>query len=98
MNLTLDKLRLLRREREYSQEYMAYRLDISQKAYSDIESGKTKLKNDILLKLSNIFEISPAKICPISSECSFHSINQDKHTKLVEYLLKNGIEFPSEYI
>lgn len=35
------KIRKLRELRNYNQEYMSQKLDISQKAYSDIEQGTT---------------------------------------------------------
>ena len=39
-----ENLRKIRRDKNYSQEYLANLLNISQKAYSDIEQGKTSLK------------------------------------------------------
>ncbi|MBC7912908.1 MAG: helix-turn-helix transcriptional regulator [Pyrinomonadaceae bacterium] len=52
------KIRLLRLEREYSQSYMAYRLQISQKSFSKIENGKTALTVKRLYDISNILEVS----------------------------------------
>lgn len=98
MSKNINKIRKVRRAKELSQEYMAFELDISQKAYSDIECGKTKLKNETLMKISNILEVSPSEICPLSFECSYRKEIKDKHHLLVEYLLKNDIDFPSEYI
>ncbi|WP_010249263.1 helix-turn-helix domain-containing protein [Myroides injenensis] len=80
----------------FSQEYVALKLGISQKAYSDIESGKTKLKTDVLNEIAKILEISPFSVCPIACECS-NEIEM-KHKELVAYLMKNGIEFPIELI
>lgn len=83
-----------RKELGYSQEYVALKLGLSQKAYSDIESGKTKLKNDVLNQIAIILEISPAKICPISCDCT--SELERKHENLVEYLKKEQIDFPKD--
>ncbi|WP_240668967.1 helix-turn-helix domain-containing protein [Flavobacterium columnare] len=44
-----ENLRRLRREKNFSQEYIANLLEISQKAYSDIEQGKTTLKSETIL-------------------------------------------------
>ena len=44
------KLRKIRRVKDLTQEYIAFELGISQKAYSDIEQGKTKMREDLLLK------------------------------------------------
>ncbi|MDR2222047.1 MAG: helix-turn-helix transcriptional regulator [Flavobacteriaceae bacterium] len=89
-----EKIKTRRKELGYSQEYVALKLGLSQKAYSDIESGKTKLKNDVLNQIARILEISPAKICPISCDCT--SEIERKHEDLVEYLRKERIEFPKD--
>ncbi len=47
-----EKLRKLRIEKGYSQEYMAAKLGLSQSAYSKIERGKTKLTIERLERLS----------------------------------------------
>lgn len=47
----LETLRRVRREKDFSQEYIAEKLNLTQKAYSDIENGKTTLKSDIILIL-----------------------------------------------
>ena len=59
----LETLRKVRREKNLSQEYMAEKLEITQKAYSNIENGKTTLKNDILLKLAKILDLNPDDLC-----------------------------------
>ena len=41
-----ENLRHLRREFDYSQEYVANLLSISQKTYSNIEQGKIKVEPD----------------------------------------------------
>ncbi|MBK8502552.1 MAG: helix-turn-helix transcriptional regulator [Saprospiraceae bacterium] len=59
-----ETIRQYRIVRGYSQEYVAHQLDISQKAYSKIERGETKLTIDRLLKLSRIMEIPRAALYP----------------------------------
>ena len=54
-----ENLRKIRRDKNYSQEYIANLLNISQKAYSDIEQGKTSLKYEMIIKLTSILNISP---------------------------------------
>ncbi len=90
------KIRARRKELGYSQEYVALKLEISQKAYSDIESGKTKLKSDVLNAIASILEISPYEICPISCDCT--SDLQSKHEKLLDYLYENEIDFPENLV
>ncbi|MBB1138261.1 helix-turn-helix transcriptional regulator [Myroides sp. WP-1] len=91
-----EKMRTRRKELGFSQEYVAMKLNISQKAYSDIESGKTKLKNDVLNEIAIILEISPFEICPIACDCT--SDLQTKHGRLIEYLQEKDINFPEDLI
>jgi transcriptional regulator with XRE-family HTH domain len=55
----------IRKRREglsYSQEYMAMRLNISQKGYSKIELNVVKLTADRLLEICDILEIDVAEV------------------------------------
>lgn len=57
-----EKIRLLRREMEYSQEYMAFMLNISQNAYSRLENGKTPLTVNRLFEICTLLGISPGEL------------------------------------
>jgi transcriptional regulator with XRE-family HTH domain len=92
----LEILRQVRRERNLSQEYMAEELNITQKAYSDIENGKTILKNDVILKLVNILDLSPKDLCSISSSCN--SVNKIRYEELFELLIENNISIPNHLL
>ena len=50
-------IRLARKEKNYSQEYVALRLNISQSYYGRIENGKVNLDLKILNKILEILEI-----------------------------------------
>ncbi len=52
-----DNIRIIRQKKGYSQEYIAYRLKISQQAYSLIENKAEKTTLEKLLKISKILEI-----------------------------------------
>ena len=56
--MTGQKLRLLREYRNYSQEYIAEKLGITQNAYSRIENNQTRLTAERLEKLAAILKIS----------------------------------------
>lgn len=60
--LIATKIRTLRRNREYSQEYMAIMLHISQNAYSRLENGKTPLTLDRFYEVCQILQIKPAEL------------------------------------
>ena len=53
-----ERVKNVREQRNFSQQYVSSKLGISQKAYSKIETGETKLSVDNLLKLSEILETS----------------------------------------
>lgn len=76
---------------------MAFEMGISQKAYSDIENSKVKINLDILNKISGILDIKPSDICSISHKCGTNDF-EDKYHDLVEYMRKNNITIPKEYL
>jgi len=53
-----EKIRQVRRTKDYSQQFMADRLGISQNAYSKLESGKTPIHLDRLCEVSVLLDIS----------------------------------------
>ena len=60
--MTGQKLRLLREFRNYSQEYIAEKLGITQHAYSRIENNLTKLTAERLERLAVILNIPPLEL------------------------------------
>lgn len=56
------KIRDIRLERNYSQEYLAIRLAISQNAYSKIELGYTKLTLERLLQIADVLEVETMRL------------------------------------
>ena len=50
-------IRTKREKRNYTQEYLAYKLSISQNAYSKIELGYTKITLERLFQIAEILEI-----------------------------------------
>jgi len=53
------KVKRIREIRNYSQEYMAEKLGISQEAYSRLETGKTKMDLQRMNNIASILEIDP---------------------------------------
>jgi transcriptional regulator with XRE-family HTH domain len=62
MKELLEKIRNLRVNLNYTQEYVAYCLGITQKAYSKIESGKSQLTVERLIQLTTIYGIRPSDL------------------------------------
>jgi transcriptional regulator with XRE-family HTH domain len=92
----LETLRNRRRELDYSQDYIAEKLGISQRAYSDIENGKITIKNKARLKLAKILNINPEDICPIANSCC--NIHKTKNEELITLLTQNKIEIPEHLL
>lgn len=53
-----NRIKELRRKHDFSQEEVAERLNMSQNAYSQIESGKTKLDIERLCQVAEFYKIS----------------------------------------
>jgi len=64
MNDLGEKIRLQRLTKRYSQEYMAFCLDISQPAYSKIENGETDLTIKRIYEIAEVLEVSPFIFLP----------------------------------
>lgn len=95
------KIRKVRSQKDLTQEYLAHMLDISQKSYSDIENGKTKLRCGILYKISKVLDVNPHEICPISKSCNHNKQKLDlehKYIDLIKYLIKNDIDIPIQFL
>ncbi|WP_210151443.1 helix-turn-helix domain-containing protein [Chryseobacterium sp. M5] len=93
MKICGQNIRKMRRDRDLTQEYMAFEMGISQKAYSDIENSKVKINLEILTKISNILNIKPSEICSISHKCGTNDY-EDKYNELIEYMKQNNIALP----
>ncbi|QEM07213.1 helix-turn-helix transcriptional regulator [Mucilaginibacter rubeus] len=66
MDTTGNKIRLQRQMKNYSQQYMAFMLEISQPAYSKIERDETELSLRRVYEIAEILEIDPFKLMPPS--------------------------------
>jgi transcriptional regulator with XRE-family HTH domain len=97
MKVCGQNIRKIRRSKDFTQEYMAFEMGISQKAYSDIENSKVKINLEILTKISTILDIKPSDICSISHKCGIDTY-EDKYQDLLEYMKKNNISIPKEFL
>lgn len=64
MNSIGEKIRIQRLIKNYSQQYMAFMLDISQAAYSNLERDETELTVRRIYEIAEILEISPFILLP----------------------------------
>lgn len=57
-------IRKIRTQKGYSQEYMAYELNISQKTYSNIENNKSPLTIEMIEKIATLLDVSFIDLLP----------------------------------
>lgn len=91
MSCCQENIRNIRRNNNLSQEFIAFELGISQKAYSDIENGKTILKLEVLEKLSIILDTNLYDLCSHAHICDY-SLKQENE-RLKKLLKENNIDF-----
>jgi transcriptional regulator with XRE-family HTH domain len=72
-----EKIRIQRTIKKFSQQYMAFMLDISQAAYSKIERAETLPSLPRIYAIAEILEISPFELMPkpkYDSAINLHAI------------------------
>lgn len=91
--IAAQHIKELRIEHNYSQEYLANELDISQKTYSNIENGKTKLNLDHLIKLSKVFNMDMMGLFDVLSSADAKTIKNIKreHPKIKAKHIYHGV-------
>ncbi len=57
MKHVCQNIRKLRINREWSQEYVAFNLQMSQSSYAKLESGQSKMSVDRLYQLAELFKL-----------------------------------------
>lgn len=70
------KIRKLRELKGFSQEYMAGRLSVSQRAYSKLERNETKLDWNKITEISSILEIKPMDLVSFDDNLIFNNCSQ----------------------
>jgi len=74
------KIRKVRQLKDYSQEYVANLLKISQRAYSKIESGETKISDSRINEISKVLEVKPSKLCSFDESSIFENCMQPRQS------------------
>jgi len=73
-----EKIKTFRELKNFTQEYMAEKLGISQAAYSKIESGATKLSYSKIVDIAKVFEVQVEELLAFDSQKYFNSFNNVK--------------------
>ena len=69
-----SKMKLLREIHNFTQEYVAGELEISQNTYSLIEKGETKLTIDRLEKLAKLYNMDLVDLIRLNEQTYIHTI------------------------
>lgn len=70
-----NKIKSIRELKNYTQEYMADQLGVTQAGYSKIEKGKTTLSYVKLVEIARILEVSVEDVISFDSQRYFNSFN-----------------------
>lgn len=73
-----NKIKNIRELKNFTQEYMAEKLDISQAAYSKLEKGDIKVSSEKLSQIAKILDVNPEDITSFDSQKYFNSFNNVK--------------------
>lgn len=80
MDMILEKIKSIRKNKGFSHENMAHALNISQAAYSKIEKSETKLSVERLIEITEILETPVMDILDIDPNNIYHQNNNEKGT------------------
>ena len=69
-------LQVIRELNNYTQSYVADKLGISQKSYSNLERANNDISLDVLLRLSDLYQISLTKILELNAEAILNNNSQ----------------------
>ena len=73
-----NKIKSIRELKNYTQEYMADQLGVTQAGYSKIEKGRTMLSYVKLVEIARILEVSVEDIISFDSQKYFNNYNTVK--------------------
>ncbi|HCC51456.1 MAG TPA: XRE family transcriptional regulator [Porphyromonadaceae bacterium] len=89
----LTNIHDIRKDKGFTQEYVASRLGIKQSGYGLIENGERGLQYDLLLQLAIIFEMDIIDIIAYPDTCSLDSRIAVNTTKVLVELEVSNDEF-----
>ncbi|PAM93859.1 hypothetical protein B4N84_16440 [Flavobacterium sp. IR1] len=90
-----ERLRKVRIIKGYSQDYIASFLEISQAAYSDIETGKTKVNIERLKKIAVFLEVKLNELLEFDERKIF-SMEKERKTEQINDIMMLEVLFEKE--
>jgi transcriptional regulator with XRE-family HTH domain len=90
-----EKLKLFRELRNFTQDFVAQELDITQGAYSNYETNQTKLSAEMLKKVAAVLGVSPVDI--LSSQPTIVNFDSTIHGQGISQV-DNFYTFQREFV
>lgn len=87
-----ENIRKIRELKGYSQEYMAQKMDISQRTYSNIESQNDKIDTQRLQTIAEILEVNIFDILAFDDKVLFNNSNFTQ-SSVGMYYMNNTVHF-----
>lgn len=75
---TEQKIKNIRELKDFTQEYMAEQLGITQAAYSKIETGQTKLTSNKISDIAEIFDMDASDLIDLDMQKYFNNLRNVK--------------------
>ena len=85
-----QKIRKLRELRNYTQEYMATQLGLSQKAYCNIETNQTKISLDRFAQIAQILAVDAEKLFSFDEDTAINNIINNKLKECTEFVINQN--------
>jgi transcriptional regulator with XRE-family HTH domain len=87
------KIRKVRELKGFTQDFLAQELNISQKAYSKIERGETKVDNKRISDISKVLEVDPMDLLTFDESFVFNNcIQSGKFMQFIHQIPEKLIE------
>ena len=64
----IERIRELREDNDYTQTYIANKLNVGQRTYADYELGKTRIPLASIIILARFYNVDMNYICVVSDE------------------------------
>ena len=93
---TKDRLRMLRKEHNLTQEQISNIIGIKESTYSTYETGRCDVNSDVLVKLTQYYGCSSDFILGVSDERTLSRVDEIK--SLISCLDDNSLEKVAEFI
>lgn len=97
MNIA-QKIKRIRQSKEFSQDYMASKLGISQRAYGKMESGEIKIDVNKLQQIAQVLDIEAGELIN-TEEYQTNNFNNNKITNaVVNHFAEENNKFKNEIL